>query len=479
MRPVPLRVKLTVLLLALLVAGLGFVGVIGVWMLDTYLVQRVDRQIDLTGEAVSDDTLVLVREPVGRGEGDGLGDPAEHGDSVGRGDPAERDDPLGSGGPDEHAKPAGGYRSVLSGRPVDRLPPPAIPATAPTGGKLTVPAVRGPGTWRIQVTEDAGGRRRVIAVDLGEVDAVTDRLSLILLLAGAGVVAIVSVVAVTVVRRSLQPLEAIGDTADAVAAGDLSRRVPTSDPRTETGRLGSAFNAMIDQVEASFRTQEESQDQMRRFVADASHELRTPLTAIRGFAELALEHPDLDPVALMRRVEAAASRMSLLVDDLLLLARVDLRPELTLQPVDLRALAADAVQETRLLAPDREITFSPGSSLAPVVAGDETRLRQVIANLLSNARLHTPAGTPITVRVGTSEGRVAFLEVADRGAGLTAEQARRVFDRFYRTAQDGGTGLGLAIVHALVVAHGGSVGVESVPGAGSTFRMELPLLGDG
>lgn len=223
---------------------------------------------------------------------------------------------------------------------------------------------------------------------------------------------------------------------------------------------------------------------MRRFVADAAHELRTPLTTIRGFAEYARQNPEADPAEMLRRVERAAGRMSLLVDDLLLLARVDQQRPLQMRPVDVLALAADAVQDARILAPGRGISLEVAGGAALIVLGDEVRLRQVVGNLMSNALTHTPGDTPVTIRVGASgESAVAFLEVIDKGPGLTPEQAERVFERFYRadsararrSGDDRGSGLGLAIVEALVRAHGGSVVVDSVPGEGCVFRVELPL----
>jgi two-component system OmpR family sensor kinase len=259
---------------------------------------------------------------------------------------------------------------------------------------------------------------------------------------------------------------------------------------------------MLAQIEAAFRaraaseaTARRSEERMRRFVADASHELRTPLTTIRGFAELyrqqgggRLEPGELD--RLMRRIEDQAARMGLLVEDLLLLARLDQQRPLVRRPVDLLALAAEAVNDARAVAPDRRIELQlavgdgNGAASGPlVVLGDEDRLRQVIANLMSNALTHTPAGSPIELRAGARRddgSSHAAIEVVDHGPGLTQEQADHVFERFYRadparTRAHGGTGLGLSIVAALVAAHGGTVEVASVPGQGASFRVLLPL----
>jgi two-component system OmpR family sensor kinase len=333
--------------------------------------------------------------------------------------------------------------------------------------------------------------------------------------------AALAIAGVAAVRASLRPLTDIERTAQGIAAGDLSRRVPEHDPRTEVGRLGRALNVMLSQIEAGFharaRSEEaarSSEERMRRFIADASHELRTPLTAIRGYAEYyrqrggaasAAEPPpgtgsgaqaatetasltaaDLDRI--MDRVEHESARMGVLVEDLLLLARLDQQRPLDLRPVDLLTVAADGVQDARMIAPDRAIDLSVGSGTAFLVLGDEARLRQVISNLLSNALTHTPDGTPVHVRLSSAMAHpdgaplrpAAILEVADEGPGMPPEQAERVFERFYRADQSrtrtrGGTGLGLAIVAALVTAHHGTVSVHTAPGQGATFRIILPL----
>ena len=246
---------------------------------------------------------------------------------------------------------------------------------------------------------------------------------------------------------------------------------------------------MLTEIEAAFAARAASEERMRRFVADASHELRTPLTTIRGFAELyrqgAAGSPE-EAARLIGRIEEEAARMGLLVEDLLLLARLDQARPLAQDPVDLPVIASDAVHAARAVDPDRSISLEVAPQSGPlVVPGDEARLRQVLDNLLSNALTHTPAGSPVTVRLGREEQR-AVVEVADRGPGLTPEQARRVFERFYRVDSarsrpttgrvgTGGSGLGLAIVAALVAAHRGTVDVVSTPGEGATFRVWLPL----
>jgi two-component system OmpR family sensor kinase len=306
----------------------------------------------------------------------------------------------------------------------------------------------------------------------------------------------------------LRGLEDVEHTAVAIAGGDLSRRVPQRDPRTEVGRLSLALNQMLGQIETAFaqrtasefaarrsedaarrseeialRSEEnarESEERMRRFIADASHELRTPLTSIRGFAELTRQKGAAADPATMRRIEDEAKRMGLLVDDLLLLARLDQQRPLQHQPVDLLTLAGDSVQDVQAVQPGRvvQLRILQGSG-APVVDGDEARLRQVLGNLVSNALHHTPVDAPITISVGTRNGE-AILEVADTGPGLSEEQKARVFERFYRadsarTRSTGGSGLGLSIVAALVAAHNGKVTVTDTPHHGATFTVHLPL----
>jgi two-component system OmpR family sensor kinase len=310
------------------------------------------------------------------------------------------------------------------------------------------------------------------------------------LLVGAVVLAVLAVVGYLMVRTSLRRLVQVERTAQAIAAGDLTQRVPPGHPDTEVGRLSAAFNAMVGEIESAFRDREASEAdaraseaRMRRFAADASHELRTPLTAIRGFAELYRQSGG-DPAYLLGRIEHHATRMSLLVEDLLLLARLDQQRPLDRAPVDLLALAADAVQDVAATTEDHPVRLEARAAEPPVVLGDELRLRQVVGNLLSNAVGHTPAGTPVTVTVDVRDGD-AVLEVADAGPGLAPDDAARVFERFFRpdpsrtrteaSRATGGNGLGLSIVHALVTAHGGQVRLWTAPGEGARFEVRLPL----
>ncbi|MFI7033807.1 ATP-binding protein [Microbispora rosea] len=337
--------------------------------------------------------------------------------------------------------------------------------------------------WRaIAVREEDGTRFRVAAISLADIDGTVSRLAVIVLGVGLAVLVALGVACYWLVRRSLRPLGEIERTAEAIAAGDLSRRVPLRHRRTEMGRLGRSINGMLAQIETAFREREASQERMRRFMADASHELRTPLTSIRGFAELYRQQNSQDPVLLLRRIEDQAVRMGLLVDDLLLLARLDQQRPLERRPVDVLSLAAGAVLDAQTLAPDREIDLLRlDDSDEPVrVLGDEARLRQVVGNLVGNALRHTPAGTAFRVGVGIVSGSQVLIEVADDGPGLGPGDAERVFERFYRAdpsrsrSHSGGTGLGLSIAAALVHAHGGTITADSEPGRGAVFRVRLP-----
>jgi two-component system OmpR family sensor kinase len=270
----------------------------------------------------------------------------------------------------------------------------------------------------------------------------------------------------------------MAETAEKISDGDMSERVEHTDERTEVGRLGSAFNAMLDRLQDAFKAREESEAKVRRFAADASHELRTPLTSIRGYAELyrAGGLRDEDRLAdAMGRVEAEAQRMGVLVEDLLQLARLDQQQSTERVDVDLADIATDAVADARAVEPDRTIDIS----VVPAqVHADEPALRQIVANLLANVRAHTPAQTPARVTVRTNNG-MAELAVEDEGPGMSEEVAAHVFERFFRADESrahGGTGLGLAIVDSIARAHGGSASVTSTEGKGARFAVQLPLV---
>ena len=472
---VPLRVKLVASLLALVALALAITGLATTTALKSYLQQRTDDQLRQDSAAM----VNAVREADGpRGQRRLGGLPSRF--------------YVRLYGPEAATAAPQDFRTrnvtdVLGAVPPERL-------AGVLGEPFTMAAENTGRPWRAVVV-DTGGGLAMTAVPLDDVTSTVTRLRHIVMITSLAVLLLLAGLAYAVVVSSLRPLREVEGTAAAIASGDLSRRVPEWDPRTEVGRLGRAFNAMVSQIEAAFHARARSEmearaseERMRRFVADASHELRTPLTSIRGFAELyrqgAVREPD-DVARILRRVEDEAARMGLLVDDLLLLARLDQQRPLERRPVDLLALATDAVHDARAVDPDRPIELRLSGTPPRAVLGDAARLRQVVANLVTNALHHTPEGTPVTVAV-SSEPDHAVLSVTDRGPGLAPAEAGRVFERFYRAdasrtrsggtqAAAGGTGLGLSIVAALVAAHGGQVDVDSEPGRGATFRVRLPL----
>jgi two-component system, OmpR family, sensor kinase len=344
--------------------------------------------------------------------------------------------------------------------------------------------------WRAMTVRGMRGELTTVAIDLSDVSSTVRALTWSQVGIGAAVLLVLGIVGYAVVHRSLRPLVEVERTAAAIAAGELDRRVPQRDPRTEVGRLSLALNGMLAQIQRALASSESSaeharssEDRMRRFITDASHELRTPLTTIRGFAELYRQGAARDVELLMSRIESESRRMGLLVEDLLLLARLDAQRPLDRHRVDLLALASDAVHDARSVAPkrniDMEVFDGPGT---PEVLGDEARLRQVLGNLVANALQHTPDSAAISVRVGT-DGDNAVLEVCDEGPGMSREDAHRVFERFYRTDSSrdrasGGTGLGLSIVDSLVYAHGGTVSVTTALGQGCRFTVSLPRIAE-
>ena len=466
----PLRVTMVLALLALVTAALVASGITATALLRGYLVDRVDAQLHEAAPALSQPARAAWGER--RGPGPWL--PSTFYVQISSAD---------GGSPERFRQPA---RETSSAPELPVLTLDQVKDKGPT--PFTVDDSAGGAPWRvlaIPLQKDNGSV--MIAQSLADVNQTVQRLVGVEIAVGVILLVLLAGVGSYVVRRSLRGLEDVENTAVAIAGGDLSRRVPERDPRTEVGRLSGALNQMLGQIETAFaeRTASEtsarrSEDRMRRFVADASHELRTPLTSIRGFAELARQRGGEVEPATMRRIEEEAKRMGLLVDDLLLLARLDQQRPLARRPVDLLGLAGDAVHDARAVQPDRQVALEilPGS-VAPVVTGDEARLRQVLGNLMSNALHHTPVDAPVTVAVGTADG-AALVAVRDSGPGLTPEQKSRVFERFYRadtarTRATGGSGLGLSIVAALVAAHHGIVDVTDSPGRGTTFTVRLPL----
>jgi two-component system OmpR family sensor kinase len=486
----PLRVTIVVVLLTLVALALAASGVVATTIMRGYLVDRVDEQLRQTAmplQHLSADHRPQPPGPAGGRRPRPRVFVVQFNDSEGTSD-----------------------KGAFGARLADTEPLPKLPmlnlnqVRALDGKSFNVDAVSGGATWRVlAVPLDDGNGSVMVAQSLKDMDYTIQRLVGIQAAAGLILLVLLAGVGTYVVRRSLRGLEDVEHTAVAIAGGDLSRRVPQRDPRTEVGRLSLALNQMLGQIETAFaqrtasefaarqsedtalRSEEaarQSEDRMRRFVADASHELRTPLTSIRGFAELSRQRGDITDSDTMRRIEDEAKRMGLLVDDLLLLARIDQQRPLRMESVDLLPIAADALHNAQAVQPDRNISLRilPDSE-APVVEGDEARLRQVLGNLVSNALHHTPAESPITVSVGT-RGAEAILEVSDTGPGLTDDQKSRVFERFYRvdtarTRSTGGSGLGLSIVAALVAAHHGRVTTADTKPHGATFTVHLPING--
>jgi two-component system OmpR family sensor kinase len=582
----PLRTKLIAAVLALVVMALAVIGVVSVIILRSDLYTQRDTNLQgtfglvLSGQSrFNSNSTVVLNSPYYYGAGL-IGGYQQIGSQ------------LSSAGTGENTGPGAGsaLNQILPQLPTVQW------ASSENPDLIITSAQSGGDTWRVMGkaitvlnnnTQKSETVIAFLAVDLGPVNAELQRLILVELIVGASIVIVLAIVGVGVVRANLRPLDDIEMTAGEIAKGHLDHRVPEGDPRTEIGSLGRSLNTMLAQIERAFHAQEESEqaaheseERMRRFIADASHELRTPLTTIRGFAahyrmrggagglrgdvnggrggrsedqEQSSRTDAFVPASasvfspagarpegparggaspdrlpsdgmppeeldhLIARVEAEATRMGLLVEDLLTLARLDQQRPLNIAPVDLLTLAADAVQDARIVSPGRSIDLVVAPGTAFLVDGDEQRLRQVLGNLVNNALTHTPAGTPVRVKIGAGTlppvtdghprgpaqaGENGFaggvggsasgsrepvpavvLDVEDDGPGMPAEQAQRVFERFYRAdaarnRASGGTGLGLAIVAGLVNAHGGTVSVRTAPGQGADFQVRLPLSPD-
>ncbi len=479
-----LRTRLIAGLLAIATVGLLVLGGVTYAEQRSFLLDRIDRQSEAALNAV--DRRLGLRGLAGQ-------DPNPFG-SPGAGRllrPPRRD-----GGPDLFNVPPGtfGQQRTADGRVLDSTvlflngqdapSAPKLPASLGPGAVSTVGARRGGLRYRVyarvdQRPDQAAPVLTVAAIPLTEVDRTLDRLLLVMALVIGGVLLALAVTCSWLVRAGLRPLDRIGETAGAIAGGDMSHRVETTDPRTEVGRLGIALNAMLARLEQAFTRQQASEDRLRRFLADASHELRTPLSSIRGYAELFRIGAARDPADVqkaMTRIEQESARMGVLVEDLLTLARLDELPEVQAEPVDLATLVKDAVDDARATDPERRITMTadPDST----VAGDPHQLRQVFGNLLRNALVHTPPETGVEVVV-TPTGDTVSVHVRDHGGGLPDGEAVALFERFWR-ADPGrgrgraGAGLGLAIVAGIVNAHGGQVSAANAPGGGACFTVVLP-----
>lgn len=360
----------------------------------------------------------------------------------------------------------------------------------------TVNSRTGSNDWRImpislESSTNGQASSMVIALPLKQTNQVVALVGVLTFAFGLATLAAAIAMTWVIVTRTFEPLARVEQTAAKIAAGDLSQRIEDYNPSNEIGNLAISLNTMLAQIESSFNAQAKSEAKMRRFVGDASHELRTPLVSIRGYSELYRQGalPNDEAVATaMGRIEAESKRMGQLVEDLLTLARIDERRESKLAPFDLFHLAVDASNDAYATSPDREVslvglTDDVAPTSAPVI-GDESRMRQVVANLLTNAMRYTPAGMPLEIAVGVREDvpgyPLSVIEVRDHGPGIHGEDRERVFERFYRTdtsrsRETGGTGLGLSIVAAILEQHDGSVHIEETSGGGATFVISLPF----
>lgn len=465
-----LRTRLVAGLLVL--AALGLVLLAGVTYAEQrhFLMQRVDDQLEMSAQ----------RRPQGVFGGPGGLGYGQQAPPVGDND---KDDGHRPGGPAAGTwwitRPASGSDTATCVSCYSSTTAPTLPADLDADEPTTVEATNTGASYRVLGVELSDGSTRFAAVPLAETEQTLHRLLRIEGMVIAGILLALAALAWWLVRIGLRPLERIGVTAGAIAAGDLSRRVDPATPRTEVGRLGLALNRMLDRLEEAFAKQRASEDRLRTFLADASHELRTPLASIRGYAELFRIGAARDAEGTekaMSRIESEAARMGVLVEDLLTLARLDEVRDLIREDVDVARLAGDAVDDARATAPDRDIDLT--TTAGTVVSADPHQLRQVFANLLRNALVHTPPGTPVEVDVRGEDGAVV-LEVRDHGPGLPTDENDALFERFWR-AEHGrkqgkaGAGLGLAIVSGIVAAHHGEVKADNAPGGGARFTVRIP-----
>lgn len=457
-----LRARLVAGLLLVACVGLVVAGLATVVLHRSFLLDRIDQQLD--------DARVPARAALA----------------------AERDPPnvdAETGRIARRALPSGTYTEIRNSDGTTR-----VSATYSLGADRAIPELptRLPGSGstgsRQRFTDDSGdyrvlaeslprGGTLVVALPLDPVHDTMRRLVVVEGTVAAAVLAALSTLAWWLSAMGMRPLGRIEHTAAAIAAGQTGRRVLDTNPRTEVGRLGASINTMLTRIEDALDERQSSQDRLRRFVSDASHELRTPLTSIRGYAELfrrgADQRPD-DLAEAMRRIEEESTRMGRLVDDLLVLARLDEQPALERRPVDIAAIATDAAADARARQPHRIVVLdAPADAF---VRGDEGQLRQAIGNLITNALTHTTSPATVSIRV-RGDDHLVLIEVTDTGEGLDPATAERVFDRFHRgdpARPPGGTGLGLAIVKAITQAHGGTADITSTPGRGTTFTLRLP-----
>jgi two-component system OmpR family sensor kinase len=475
-----IRRRLVALILLVVAAVTGAAGVLMVNTLHHRLVTGVDRELEVRSNAIAPQPPFGRRpEPDrGGGGGDGGGGPR------GPGPEGQAPSPFDVRQFAFVSLDAEGnvVSSVPTGPSDNPDPLPDLHGLKAPAGPLTVPSVNGGKIeYRVVLLSQPGGGAVAAGIPLTDVDRAVDAARGIALVAWVFSVALTGMIVWITVRRSLRPIGDMITTAERIAGGELSERTSVPHPASEVGHLGIALNAMLDRIEEAVDAKTASEARTRRFAADASHELRTPLTSIRGYAEL-YRHGARTPEEVersMARIEHEAVRMGDLVEDLLLLARLDQGRPLEREPVDLTALVLDAVVAARAIEPDRPIDVAVGDDQVSV-AGDRHRLRQVVDNLLTNVREHTPVGTRAEVRL-SGNGPNTTLVVADDGPGMTAEEASHAFDRFWQAGGDTGdggrgTGLGLAIVSEIVAAHGGTIRLDTEPGAGARFTITLPAV---
>ncbi|MBO4253887.1 sensor histidine kinase [Streptomyces griseorubiginosus] len=461
-----LRAKLTLANVALLALGIVAATAVSLMGMRHYLIGQIDSGLTKTRASLGSSQLTLRQV-------DSLGALA-----------LARDRLVGT---DEQPRPESIYTAVdARSRPLSVFG--TAPTTAQRGLAAAVPDPRAlekdpaphevtvnGATYRATATRLADGTYVLLATSTEALHRGIGKALKLDLAVGTLLLTLLCCLTMLSVHRRMRPLEDMVETSSAIAEGDLTRRVPSSEhPTQEVEQLRLALNSMLHQVESAYRTREHSAAQLRRFVADASHELRTPLSAIRGYLQLydkgMLSDPD-ERKRVWERVLAETDRMGRLVDELLTLARLDQQPELRFRNVDVSRLVRDAAEDLRVQQPERPIEVAADGSV--LVSADESGLRQVLGNLVGNVRTHTPTEVPVRLGVEREDG-VVRLSVADEGPGLCEKDAARVFDRFFRAGGGAGSGLGLAIVQGVVQAHGGEVAVRTAPGEGLAVTVTLP-----
>lgn len=488
-----LRIRLLIGIVVLAASGLLVLDFVSYRVLEDHLDDRVEQQVTAAARPLE----IVLRDRAGRGfEGAG-----QAGGFIPDGGPSSEPPidgvrvPPRDGLPDQLPPGTFGQLRNASGKVLasvsfdlgdEKASRPDLGTDLPVtdigepSHPFTVDAREGDGRFRAAATRGPDGLVTVSAIPLGDNEETLDQLALVQGIVTVSVLAALAALAWWVIGIGLRPLRRMSETAGEIAEGDLSKRIENVDPKTEVGRLGISLNAMLAQIEEAFRQRGESEERMRRFLADASHELRTPLASIRGYSELhrlgAIEDAEERDRA-MARIESESARMGNLVDDLLALARLDEMPEPARRPVALGTILEESAADVRVTAQDRRIDVDTGGD--PVVEGDADQLRRMIVNLLRNAVVHTPDGTPVEVSAREADGEIT-ITVRDHGSGLPAGSEEKVFDRFWRDSESrgrdaGGAGIGLAIVAAIVTGHGGTVSAaNATEGQGAIFTVTLP-----